>query len=161
VPIADGYALARSNGAAPSSKAGRNVMPVVQEFWKKLNANEKMVMYGAIIIVVAFLVSLIGSGGFGSASTDLVAAIAVTVVYWLKYSPNKINWPAPVQTIVLVIAGIAAIFALLGALTALAFLFGFGLYGIGLIVNAVGCAVMAWFAYKEYQAMPKAAPPAA
>jgi hypothetical protein len=137
-------------------------MPMVQEFWKKLNANEKMVMYGAAIIVVAFLVGLVGSYGFGSASTDLIAAIAVTVVYWLKYSPNKINWPAPVQTIVLVIAGIAAIFAILGALTAISFLFGFGLYGIALIINAIGCAMMAWFAYKEYQAMPKATqPPAA
>jgi hypothetical protein len=136
-------------------------MPMVQEFWKKLNANEKMVMYGAIIVVVAFLVGIVGSYGFGSASTDLIAAIAVAVVYWLKYSPNKINWPAPVQTIVLVISGIAAIFAILGALTAVSFLFGFGLYGISLIINAVGCAVMAWFAYKEYQAMPKATPPSA
>lgn len=136
-------------------------MPMVQEFWKKLNANEKMVMYGAIIVVIAFLVGLVGSYGFGSASTDLIAAIAIAVIYWLKYSPNKITWPAPVQTIVLVIAGIAALFAILAALTAVGLLFGFGLYGIGLIINAVGCGVMAWFAYKEYQAMPKAAPPAA
>ena len=133
--------------------------PTISAFWNKLNANEKMVMYGAIIVVIAFLIGLVGSSGFGSASTDLVAAIAITVIYWLKYSPNKIKWPAPVQTIVLVIAGIAAIFAILGALGAVAFLFSFGLFGIGLIVNAVGCAVMAWFAYKEYQAMPKAAAP--
>ena len=134
-------------------------MPMVQEFWKKLNANEKMVMYGAIVIVIAFVVGLVGSYGFGSASTDLVAAIAVAVVYWLKYSPNKITWPAPVETIVLVISGIAAIFALLGILPAIGLVFGFGLFGISLIINAVGCVVMAWFAYKEYQAMPKAAPP--
>jgi hypothetical protein len=134
-------------------------MPMVQEFWKKLNANEKMVMYGAIVVVVAFLVGLVASSGFGSASTDLIAAIAVTVVYWLKYSPNKITWPAPVATIVLVISGIAAIFAILGALTAISFLFGFGLFGIALIINAIGCAMMAWFAYKEYQAMPKTAAP--
>jgi hypothetical protein len=135
-------------------------MPMVQEFWKKLNANEKMVMYGAAIIVLGFLIGLVGSYGFGSASTDLIAAIAVAVVYWLKYSPNKINWPAPVPTIVLVIAGIAAIFAILAALGAVSFLFGFGLFGIALIINAVGCAMMAWFAYKEYQAMPKVpAPP--
>ena len=135
--------------------------PTIQAFWKKLNANEKMVMYGAIIVVIAFLVGLVGSYGFGSASTDLVAAIAVAVIYWLKYGPNKINWPAPVETIVLVITGIAAVFALLAALTAIGLLFGFGLYGIGLIINAIGCAMMAWFAYKEYQAMPKVpAPPA-
>lgn len=130
-------------------------MPMIQEFWKKLNGNEKMVMYGAAIVVVAFLVGLVGSYGFGSASTDLIAAIAIAVIYWLKYSPNKINWPAPVATIVLVIAGIAALFAILAALTAVGLLFGFGLFGISLIINAVGCAMMAWFAYKEYQAMPK------
>jgi hypothetical protein len=135
-------------------------MPTVQEFWKKLNANEKMAMYGAAIVVVAFLVGLVGSYGFGSASTDLIAAIAVAVVYWLKYSPNKINWPAPVPTIVLVISGIAAFFAILAALTTIGLLFGFGLFGISLIINAIGCAMMAWFAYKEYQAMPKATPPA-
>jgi hypothetical protein len=133
--------------------------PTISAFWAKLNSNEKMVMYGAVIVVVAFLIGLVGSYGFGSASSDLIAAIAITIVYWLKYSPNKITWPAPVQTIVLVIAGIAAIFAILAALTAVGLLFGFGLYGIGLIVNAVGCAVMAWFAYKEYQAMPKTTPP--
>jgi hypothetical protein len=135
--------------------------PTISAFWNKLNSNEKMVMYGAIIVVVAFLIGLVGSYGIGSASTDLVAAIAVAVVYWLKYSPSKINWPAPVQTIVLVISGIAAIFALLAALAALSFLFLFGLGAIAVLINAVGCAIMAWFAYKEYQAMPKAsAPPA-
>lgn len=133
--------------------------PTVMEFWKKLNANEKMVMYGAGIVVVAFLLGIVGSYGFGSSTGDIVAAIVVGVVYWLKYSPNKITWPAPVETIVLVVAGIAAIFALLGALSALAFLFAFGLGGIAVIVNFVGCAIMAWFAYKEYQKLPKAAAP--
>jgi hypothetical protein len=133
--------------------------PAITQFWNKLNANEKLVMYGAGIVVIAFLLGAVG-GGFGSGSGDLIAAIIVAVIYWLKYSPNKINWPAPVPTIVLVVAGIAAIFALLGLLTWFGFL-GFGLYGIGLLVNAVGCGVMAYGAWKEYQAMPKtsAAPP--
>lgn len=137
-------------------------MPMAQEFWKKLNKNEKMVMYGAGAVVVAFLVGVVGSagyGGFGNSASDLVAAIAVTVLYWLKYSPNKINWPAPVQTIVLVVAGISALFAILAALAWIGFL-SLGLYGIGIIINAVGCGVMAYFAWLEYQAMPKAAPPA-
>ena len=133
--------------------------PTVMEFWNKLNSNEKMVMYGAGIVVIAFLLGIVGSYGFGSSTGDIVAAIVVAVVYWLKYSPNKITWPAPVQTIVLVVAGIAAVFALLAALAALAFLFAFGLGGIAIIVNFVGCAIMAWFAYKEYQAMPKTAAP--
>lgn len=132
--------------------------PAIQAFWNKLNANEKLVMYGAGIVVIAFLIGAVG-GGFGTGSLDLIAAIAVAVIYWLKYSPNQITWPAPVQTIVLVIAGISAIFALLAVLGWIGFL-GFGLYGIAIIVNAVGCGVMAYGAWKEYQAMPKAAPPA-
>jgi hypothetical protein len=135
---------------------------MAQAFWQKLNANEKMVMYGAGAVVVAFLVSLVGSAGYffgGSYTGDLVAAIAVGVLYWLKYSPNKINWPAPIETIVVVISGIAAVFAILALLPWLG-LFGFGLYTVAIILNAVGCGVMAWFAWKEYQAMPKTAPPA-
>ena len=132
-------------------------MPVVQEWWKKLNANEKLVMYGAILVVIAFLVGTAG-GGYGSASGDLVAAIAIGVIYWLKYSANKITWPLPVQTLVLAIAGIAALFALLGLLAWIGFL-GFGLFGIAILINAVGCGIMAYGAWKEYQAMPKTAPP--
>ena len=132
--------------------------PAIQAFWNKLNANERLVMYGAIVVVIAFLIGAVG-GGLGTSSLDLVAAIAIAVIYWLKYAPNSnINWPAPIQTIVLIIAGISAIFALLAVLGWLGF-FGFGLYQIAVIVNAIGCGVMAYGAWKEYQAMPKAAPP--
>jgi uncharacterized membrane protein YGL010W len=133
--------------------------PTIAAFWNKLNTNEKMVMYGAVVVIVAFLLGTV-AGGYGSATGDIVAAIVIAVLYWLKYAPNQtMKWPAPIQTIVLVVAGLAAIFAILGALAWLGF-FGLGLFGIAIIVNAVGCAVMAWFAYKEYQAMPKMAPPA-
>ena len=145
--------------------------PAVTQFWNKLNANEKLVMYGVIAVVIAFLVGAVAGGYFGgTGSFGLVGAIAIGVIYWLKYSPNKIAWPAPVQTIVLVIAGISAIFALLsllGWLGAIGF-FGIGLFTIAVIINAIGCGLMAYGAWKEYQAMPKttttpppAAPPAA
>ena len=131
--------------------------PAISEWWKKLNANEKLVMYGAALVVVAFLVGTAG-GGFGTASGDLIAAIVVGVIYWLKYSPNKITWPLPVQTLVLAIAGISALFALLALLGWIGFL-GFGLFGIAILINAVGCGIMAYGAWKEYQAMPKTAAP--
>jgi len=162
-PLSDGRAARYAfrctrGGCAVGQRQGGNFMPTVQAFWNKLNANEKLVMYGAALVVVAFLLGTAG-GGFGSASGDLLAAIAVTVVYWLKYSPNKINWPAPVPTIIVVIAGISAVFALLGALAWIGFL-GFGLYGIAIIVNAIGCGIIFYGAWKEYQAMPKTTPPA-
>lgn len=131
--------------------------PTISAFLKKLNSNEKMVLYGGVVVIVAFLLGTV-RGGYGSASGDVVAAIAIGVIYWLKYSGSKMNWPAPIQTIVVVIAGISAVFALLGALAWIGFL-GFDLYGIAIILNAVGCGMMAWFAYKEYQAMPKASTP--
>ena len=129
--------------------------PTVNEFWKKLNSNEKMVMYGAAITIVGNLLALGGAyGTFG-----LVAAIAVPIVYWLKYSSTTMTWPAPVQTIVLALTGLAGILALIGLLFGLSLIFYFGLYGIGLVISAVGAIMMAWFAYKEYQAMPKSSAP--
>ncbi len=130
--------------------------PTLQAFWNKLNANEKLVMYGVIAVAIAFLVGAAAGGFFGgTGSFGLIGAIAVAVIYWLKYSPNNISWPAPVQTIVLVIAGIAAIFALLSVISWLGF-FGFGLFALAVIINAIGCGLMAYGAWKEYQAMPKA-----
>jgi len=142
-------------------------MPTVQAFWGKLNANERMVGTGAIVVLVAWLVGVVTGGGIG-ASWSFIAALAVLAIYWLKYAPNQqINWPAPIPTIVLVVGGLAAIFGLLGLLTALSFLGAIGVFGgfflgyvAALIVNAIGAGMMGLGAWREYQAMPKAAPPA-
>lgn len=133
--------------------------PTISAFWKKLNGNEKMVMYGAIIVVIAFVLSFADRFGYGGYGTyDLVTAIAIVVLYWLKYAPSQsIKWPVPIQTIVLAIAGISAIFAVLTLLLVLSIVGS--LSGIVAIINAVGCGMMAYFAWKEYQALPKATTP--
>jgi hypothetical protein len=140
---------------------------MVQQWWQKLNANERTAATGAIIV---FVLSILGSGWL-----SLLGSAAVLVIYWLKYSPSaSITWPAPVQTINFVIAAILGIFALLGLLAVLAFS-GLGVYGlgfaggffagiwilvlIGAIVNAVGAAMMFLGTWREYQAMPKTTPP--
>ena len=135
---------------------------MTQQFMSKLNVNEKQVIYGAIIVVVAFLVGAISGFGFlGSGSGDLAAAVAIAVIYWLKYQPNPINWPIPPQTIVLGIAAVAAFFALVALITWVAVI-GINLYSLSVILNAIGCGMMAYGAWKEYQAAPKtAAPPPA
>jgi hypothetical protein len=139
---------------------------MVQQWWQKLNANERMAATGAIIV---FIASLLGSGWL-----SLIGSGVVLAVYWLKYSPNQISWPAPVQLITLVISAIIGLFALLGligvlGIGSLGFGFGFGgLFGgfyalivIGAIVAAVGAGMMVLGTWREYQAMPKApAPPA-
>jgi hypothetical protein len=136
-------------------------MPTITAFWNKLNANEKLVGYGIIVILVSWLVGLVTGGGFGS-SWAFVAAVAVAIIYWLKYAPNQsITWPAPIQTIVLVIAGIAALLSILGLLGLLSFLSFLGIgYLIAVLGNAVGAGLMAYGAWMEYQAMPKTATPA-
>jgi hypothetical protein len=135
---------------------------MAQQFMSKLNANEKQVVYGAIIVLVAFLVGLVsGYGYLSNGSGDLAAAVAIVVIYWLKYQPNPINWPIPPQTLVVAIAAVSALFAVLAVLgwigvigTSL-----ISLFTIAIVLNAIGCGVMAYFAWNEYQAMPKAAPP--
>ncbi len=141
---------------------------MVQQWWQKLNANERMAATGAIVV---FIVSLLGTGWL-----SLIGSAAVLAIYWLKYSPNQVNWPAPTQLINLVISGIIALFAVLGLLAVIG-LGGFGLamlgaggglfggmyilFVIAAIALAVGAGMMLLGTWREYQAMPKApAPPA-
>ncbi|NJD29770.1 MAG: hypothetical protein FIA92_15950 [Chloroflexi bacterium] len=133
---------------------------MIQEFWGKLNPNERMVAWGAIAIIV---LSILGGGWLG-----LIGAAAVLVIYWLQYSPDQnIKWPAPVPLIVLVISAVLAISAVLGVLTVFGFAgMGFGLaYGLGFgllgglyvlymiaaIVGLIAAAAMALGAWREYQ----------
>jgi hypothetical protein len=130
-------------------------------FWNKLNANERLAGIGAIVVIVGFIVSLLGAYGFGGNTLALLGAIAVLAIYFLKYSPTQtMTWPAPIPTIVLAISAITAILSILGALPALGLLGGLGLYTLGAIVAVIGAIIMVWGAWQEYQAMPKATPPA-
>lgn len=137
---------------------------MVQEWWRKLNANERMAATGAIVV---FIVSLLSTSWIA-----LIGSAAVIAIYWLKYSPNQsISWPAPVELINLVIAGILALFAALALLVTLGIgSFGFGMLGLyggflggmyllvvaGVIAYAVGAGMMVLGTWREYQAMPKA-----
>jgi len=140
---------------------------MAQQFMSKLNANERMALWGAVIV---FIVSLIGTSWF-----TLVLSAAVIVVYYLKYSPtSNITWPMEVQLINLVLSGIIGLLALLGLIGLLGVggllgglgFGGFGFFGglfaivlIGAIANAIGAGMMVLGTWREYQAMPKAAPP--
>jgi hypothetical protein len=129
-------------------------------FYNKLNANERLVVIGAVIVIISFLVGMVGAFGIGAGSIPLVGAIAVLVIYYLKYSPTQsMTWPMPVPTIVLGISAISAVLAVIGALPLLGLL---GLFGIGVLAGIgtlVGAAIMAWGAWQDYQAMPKTTPP--
>ena len=140
---------------------------MVQTWWQKLNANERMAATGAIVV---FVVALLGTSWLA-----LIGSAVVLVVYWLKYSPNKITWPAPVELINVVISGIIGLFAIVGLLFALGIgSFGLGILGMGggflggvyilvigaAIAYAVGAGMMFLGTWREYQVMPKTAPSA-
>lgn len=132
-------------------------------FYSKLNANERLVAIGAVIVIIGWLLGIVGTIGIGAGSIPLLGAIAILVIYFLKYSPTQsITWPMPVQTIVLAIAAISAVLALVGALPWLSLLGVLGILGLlATIGSIVGALIMAWGAWQDYQAMPKTTPPSA
>ena len=137
---------------------------MAQMFMSKLSANERMALWGAVIV---FIVSLIGTSWL-----TLILSAAVVVVYYLKYSPtSNITWPIQVQVINLAISAIIGLLAILGvlALIGIGGVFGglgFGFLGglfivvlVGAVVNLIGAGMMVLGTWREYQAMPKSAPP--
>jgi hypothetical protein len=140
----------------------------VNEIWAKFTKNERLVAFGAAIVIIAWVVGAFSFGGFGVSTLSLLGAIAVLAIYYLKYAPNQnINWPAPVETIVLGISGIIAILAVISLIQILGILtiagFG-GIYLLALLAVTAGAVVMAFGAWNEYQATAAsraaAAPPA-
>jgi hypothetical protein len=134
-------------------------------FYNKLNANERLVAIGAVIVIIAWLLGIASSFGFSTGTIPLLGAIAVLVIYYLKNSPTQsVAWPMPVQTIVLAIAAISAVLGILGVLPFLSLLGAFAdapLLILSALGTAVGAVIMAWGAWQDYQAMPKTTPPSA
>ena len=131
------------------------------DVYNRFNPNERLVAIGAAVILVAWLVGLVSGFGFGVGTIPFLGAIAVLVILYVKYSPNQhVNWPAPVELIILGISVVVALLAVLAALQWLGFLASFfGLAALAALATAVGAVIMAWGAWKEYQAMPKTTPP--
>ena len=140
---------------------------MVQTWWQKLNANERMAATGAVVV---FILTLLGGSWL-----PLIGSAVVLATYWLKYSPNQsFTWPAPIELINVVISGIIGIFALMSLLVVLGIgSFGFGALGLyggifsgmvlvavaGVIAFGVGAGMMFLGTWREYQAMPKSAAP--
>jgi hypothetical protein len=153
---------------------------VVQEIWAKVSAREKLIVYGAIAVLVGWIVgefiatvnlcggasSILGiscpsfsyfaAGNAGSfAILGLVAAIATVVVLYLKVAPNmSITWPLPVVQIVLGLSAATLICGLLVVLMQLSY--GLGDAPVTMWVADIifigGGALMAYAAYMEYTA---------
>jgi hypothetical protein len=137
---------------------------VLAQIWAKFDANEKLATYGSGLVILAFLLGIIFSGGllgYGTGVIVLLGAIALPVIYYLKYAPDtKINWPAPVPLIAFGIGAIVGLIALI-ALIQMVQWFGWLSFNISWliapIVSILGCALMFWGTYKGWSASRSAA----
>lgn len=127
-------------------------MPMIQEMWKKLNANERLASWGAIVVIVGWVLGLVlGTYGFGIGGAGLIGGILLLGLYYLKYgSATPPTMPAPTQTIALIISALTALSAL-AALGTFGFLFGG--YFIAVVVTVIGAVMMVLGTWRDYQAM--------
>ena len=145
---------------------------MLNEILAKLTQNEKMIGIGAVVVAVAWVLGVIITDSWYSASgaqtmglIAVVAAVAAVVVLYLKYAPNtNITWPAPVPVVLLVIAVIAGVLALIGLFQAFTYdpfkgLGGvLGTYAVSKPITiylaaggvAVGAGLMCYAAYMDW-----------
>ena len=150
---------------------------MLNEIMAKITANERLIGIGAIVVGVAWLLGVLITDSWYSASgaqtmglLAVVAAAVAIVVLYLKYAPNtNITWPAPLPVIFLVLAAVAGVVALFGLLQAFTY-DPFGGYGglVGVKVSkpimlyvaaagvAVGAGLMVYAAYMDWTASKKA-----
>jgi hypothetical protein len=154
----------------------KEALLVVNELWAKVSARERFIVYGAVAVLVGWIVGNflatvnicagfnIGSCSYsywaaGNSGTfgilGLLLAIVAVVVIYLKVAPNmNINWPMPVAQILL---GVCVATLACGVLVVLMQI-SYGLSGapmmmwIADVIFVGGGAAMAWFAYQEYLA---------
>lgn len=149
----------------------------MQELWAKLSARDKFVVYGAVAVLVGWIVgefiatispcagtgfncgtySYFAAGNAGTfAILGLVLAIVAVVIVYLKVAPNmNITWPMPVAQILLGVSGATLICGALVVLMQLSYGLGAAPVTMWLadVIFVGGGAVMAWFSYQEYLAV--------
>ncbi|HET8776323.1 MAG TPA: hypothetical protein VFN76_01565 [Candidatus Limnocylindria bacterium] len=123
--------------------------------FSKLGQNEKLATYGAIAAIVGAVLAAAGTFGFGVGWLGLLLALAMLAIVFLPQLSPGTNLPGSKGSLMLVVGGIAAVFAVLGLLS------GFGLLGllsfsplfvIGWLLNVIGGLMMGWAGWQEFQA---------
>jgi hypothetical protein len=176
---ADRASITGRSGKDRAGKHEKEARLVLNELWAKVSAREKFVAYGAVAVLVGWILGqILGSStvggynsngfnfpgvtinyfGWGNAGSleilALLAAIVVAVVLYLKVAPNmNITWPLPVGQILLGAAGVSLV---AGALATLIQVTNGGnppvmMYLCDVLVVGGGAA-MTWFSYQEFLA---------
>lgn len=135
-------------------------MAQLQDIWNKLNPRERLSTIGAGLIILGWIVGLTTLYGIGASAISLLGAIAVLVIFYLKYANPSMVWPAPVSLIVIAISGVVALLELLHLVQWIGYagLPGAGLLIVALLLSVAGAAVMLWGAWQEYQIVKPAMP---
>ena len=123
--------------------------------FSRLDANEKLATYGAILSIVGAILATIGFS-IGALWLDLILGVAMIVIVFLPQWSPQTSLPGSKGSLMLIVGGIAAIGALLGLISILGALGFFALYGglwfIGLLIGIVGGLMMGWAGWQEFQA---------
>ena len=121
----------------------------------KLNSNERLAFWGAILSIVGTVLTIVGAYiGAGGLWLTFVLAIAMIVILFLPTWSPQSTLPGSKGSLMLVVGGIAAVGALLGLLSLLSIIRFLGsepLFVIGLLVGIAGGLMMGWGGWQEFQ----------
>jgi hypothetical protein len=152
---------------------------VVQEIWAKISARERLIVYGAVAVLVGWIVgefiatispcagtgfncgtySYFTAGNAGLfALLGLVGAVVAVVILYLKVAPNmNIAWPLPVAALLFYICAATVICGVLVVLMQVSY--GLGAAPVTMWIADVifvgGGAAMAYISYQEWLAAGK------
>ena len=122
----------------------------------KLNSNERLAFWGAILAIVGTILTIVGAYiGIGGLWLTFILAIAMIVILFLPTWSPQTTLPGSKGTLMLIVGGIAgvgALLSLLSLLSVIAFLGSEPLFVIGLLVGIIGGLMMGWGAWQEFQA---------
>lgn len=154
---------------------------MLQEIWAKISARERIIVYGAVAVLVGWIVgqfiatvnlcagfnvpgasctfSYFSAGNSGLfALLGLIAAIAAVVVLYLKVAPNmSVTWPLPISAILFYVCAATLVLGVLVVLMQVVY----GLSGapitmwIADLIFVGGGAAMAYVSYMEWVAAGK------
>ena len=122
----------------------------------KLNSNERLAFWGAVLSIIGTILTMVSAYGFGAGGLWLtfLLAIAMIVILFLPTWSPQTSLPGSKGTLMLIVGGIAGIGALLGLLAlipALSLLGLVPLFTIGLLIGIVGGLMMGWAGWQEFQ----------
>ena len=116
----------------------------------KLSANDKLALYGSIAVLIGGIASTWG----GSLWISVLASIGMLAVLFMPQLSPNMSLPGSKGSLMVILGGAAALFAVLSALTWLGYIGAFfgSVSTILFIVALVGALVMGWAGWKAFQA---------